>query len=245
MEKPVLGVIGIGEVGKAIAKIFKKNFIVLKKDLNFDEIGKNSINILHICIPYTKDFLKIITREIKILKPQLVIIHSTVLPTTTKKIFQKTNVPIVHSPVMGTHPNLAEDILRFTKFIGPVEENAGKLARQHLESVGIKVEVLGSSLETEVGKLLDTTYYGWNIIFAKIVGQICEKLNIDFSKVYTKFNEAYNEGYKKTRPNVTRPILKYEKGPVGGHCITPNAEILHQFSPSPLTSFLIKTNKKL
>lgn len=250
MIKSSVFVIGIGEVGAAIAEIFSKNFRVFKKDINFDEIGGQTIDYLHICIPYNKKFVTTAVTQIKKNKPKLTVIHSTVAVGTTRKIFKKTNLPIVHSPVRGTHPNLERDIKKFVKYAGPINEKSAKLAEDHLGEAGLKVELMEKPEETELGKLLDTTYYGWNILFTKLVGKLCENLNLDFDNVYTKFNKTYNEGYRKSKPEVLRPILKYihsddKQGGIGGHCVMENTKLLHEQYHLDFTKFLIEKNEKL
>lgn len=244
MAKAKIGVLGIGEVGKAIAGIFSKDFTVLKKDLTYDELGKNKVEVLHICLPYNNDFEKIVAGQAKINLPALIIIHSTVKPGTTQGIFDKTKIPTVHSPIMGAHPNLAKDLLIFTKIIGPTDKRSARLAVNHLEEVGIKTVVFNNSLESEISKLFDTTYYAWNIIFSKVLWKICQDKNLDFGNVYTRLNEVYNEGYSKSKPNVIRPILKYYPGPIGGHCIIPNVELLEKTIPSAISKIIIEENKK-
>ena len=245
MKKSTIGVMGIGEVGTAISQICRIFFKVLKKDIHYDEIKSTKLEVLHVCIPYKSNFEKSVTDQIRKSKPELVIIHSTVKPGTTASIFKKTGTAIVHSPVMGTHPNLKRDILKFTKFIGPTSKESANLAQNHFKIVGIKTTFLRDSFETELAKLLDTTYYAWNIIFNKIVAQVCQDLKVNFENVYTKFNQVYNEGYKISKPNVVRPVLKFQKGPIGGTCVVPNAQILHDSKPTPLTDFIIKFNKQL
>jgi hypothetical protein len=48
-----IGILGYGEVGQAIAK-FYKNYLV--KDLARDD-GLDGVEILHVCIPYDKNFI--------------------------------------------------------------------------------------------------------------------------------------------------------------------------------------------
>src|SRR5438128_906636 len=93
-----IGILGYGEIGKAIAK-FNKNPLI--KDLQRND-GLEHVDILHVCIPWSDNFVKIIKKEIKSIKPGLVIINSTVVPGTTKKI----SGMVVHSPIRGLHPNL-------------------------------------------------------------------------------------------------------------------------------------------
>lgn len=244
MAKLTIGVLGIGEVGSAIAEIFSTKFSVLKKELKYDQLKESKIEVLHVCLPYTTKFEKLVLEQAKKNKPDLIIIHSTVAPQTTAKIFLHSKTPTVHSPVMGTHPDLKNDILKFIKFIGPASERSQKLAEAHFKKVGIKTKTLQNSLETELGKLFDTTYYAWNIVFEKLMWQICDKTGVDFNNVYTEFNKVYNQGYQNSNPNVLRPILKHQPGPIGGHCLIPNAKILHSYLKTPLTTFLLEQNKK-
>ena len=144
---------------------------MFKKDLNFDDISDNHINFLHICIPFNDRFVEIVSSEILTIKPELTIIHSSVGVGTTSKIFENTKLPIVHSPVMGTHTNMVPDIKRFKKIIGGVNAESSKLAANHLENAGLKVLIMNNSNETELSKLLDTTYFGWNVIYCKLVGK--------------------------------------------------------------------------
>ncbi len=249
MQKKV-GVLGIGEVGSAIVKILSNKFEVLRKDVNFDEINNHSIEGLHICLPFSDQFSELVLNQIKKSKPKLTIIHSTIKVGTTKSIAEKVNSSVVHSPVMGTHPNLDIDMKNFIKLIGPTSDISGKLAATHLKKAGFKVHILNSSDETELGKLLDTTYFGWNIIFCKLVGKLCEETGLNFENVYTQFNQIYNQGYKKSKPNVIRPVLKYKypkdiDGGIGGHCVIPNAQVLNDQFKFEISDFIINTNEKL
>jgi len=237
--------LGVGEIGKAIGGILRKKFVVRRKDIDYDEIQKKRLGVFHVCLPYSNNFVKLVCLQAKLNKPKLIVIHSTVLPETTEKIYKKTKVPTVHSPVMGTHPNLEKDILNFVKIIGPCSKKSADLAVRHFEEVGIKTKVISNSTASEIGKLLDTAYYAWNIVFCKQVGELARVLDLKFEEIYTVFNEVYNQGYKITKPNVTRPLLRYEHGPIGGHCVVPNAHILNRYMKNDITDFIIKTNRKL
>lgn len=245
MEKATIGVLGIGEVGKAIAEIFSEKFTVLQKDLKYDELKNSKVYALHVCLPYSDKFENLVIKQISKNRPVLIIIHSTVMPGSTEKIFKKAKTPTVHSPVMGTHPNLKEDIKSFIKIIGPASKESASLAKKHFVKAGIKTQLFNSSIESEIGKLLDTSYYAWNILFSKLVWDICKIKKIDFDNVYSKFNKIYNSGYRKSKPNVTRPILNYQPGPIGGHCLIPNAQILNKATKSPIAKIVIELNKKL
>ena len=69
MNKSIIGVLGIGEVGSAISEILTKKYKVLKKDLNFDQIKNSKLEVLHICIPFDRNFTKLVVNQINKNKP--------------------------------------------------------------------------------------------------------------------------------------------------------------------------------
>lgn len=229
-----VGILGYGEVGQAIAKFYKKPKI---KDLKRDD-GLKGAEILHICITYSNKFVQIVKKEIREIQPKLTIIHSTVAPGTTKKI----GGMVVHSPIRGVHPNLFEGIKTFVKYIGADDKKAASLAKKHFQSLGIKTKVFFPSTTTELGKLLDTTYYGLCIAWHGEMKKICDKFGVDFENTVTDFNQTYNKGYAKLgMKHVVRPVLFPPKdGFIGGHCVTPNAEILKKFFKSRALDLLLQ-----
>ncbi|MBI2113287.1 MAG: hypothetical protein HYT50_01790 [Candidatus Wildermuthbacteria bacterium] len=232
-----VGILGHGEVGQAIAKFFASPRI---KDLSRKD-DFSGIDVLHVCIPWSNNFVDIVQKEIREYQPVLVIVHSTVIPGTTKKV----GSIAVHSPVRGTHPNLYEGVRTFVKYIGADDQALGRLAQEHLESVGMKTKLFTSSLATEVGKLLDTTYYGLCIAFHGEMKKLCDKLGVDFNDAVVDFNKTYNEGYGKLgMGHVARPVLYAPEGPIGGHCIIPNAELLSEFFKSKAIDLVLKYKKK-
>lgn len=232
-----IGILGYGEVGQAVAKFYKNPKL---KDLKRDD-GLSGVEILNVCIPWSEKFIDIVEKEIKNIKPELTIIHSTVAPETTKKLAQKFNGMVVHSPVRGVHPNLYKGIKTFIKYIGADDKKAGELAEKHLRSLDIKTRLFMPSMTTEVGKILDTTYYGVIIAWHGEMKKICEKFNIDFEKAVNDFNKTYNEGYTELgMNNVIRPVLYPPKGIIGGHCVVPNAQILKKYLDSLAIDLILK-----
>lgn len=227
------GILGYGEVGQAMAKFYKNPKI---KDLDRDDRLKG-VKVLHICIPWNDNFVKIVKKEIKEIKPKLTIIHSTVALGTTKKI----GGMIVHSPVRGIHPYLYQGIKTFVKYIGTDNKKAGRLAKEHFECLGIKTKIFMPSATTELGKLLDTSYYSLCIAWHNEMKKICDKAKVDFDEAVTDFNKTYNEGYKKLgKLNVIRPVLYPSKGGIGGHCLIPNVEILKKYYKSKVLDLILK-----
>jgi UDP-N-acetyl-D-mannosaminuronate dehydrogenase len=230
----LIGILGYGEVGQALAKFYRKPKI---KDLKRND-GLKGVEVLHICLPWSKNFIKISKKAISEIKPKLTIIHSTVAMGTTKKIGGMT----VHSPIRGIHPELYKGIKTFVKYIGADNKKAGELAKKHLESLGIKTKVFMPSAATEALKLWDTAQFAWMIVLNKEIKKWCDKKGLDFKAIYDEANKTYNEGYQKLdKPEVVRPYLKYMPGKIGGHCIIPNCYLLD----SEIAKLILKENKKL
>jgi len=232
MEK--IGILGYGETGRAVAKFYVRPRI---KDLKRDDNLKG-VDVLHVCIPYTSNFIKTVRKEIRKNQPGLTIIHSTVPIGTTKKI----GGMIVHSPIRGVHPHLFKGIITFLKFIGYDSKTAGVLAKKHFQRLGIKPKLVLGSQNTEALKLWSTTQYALFIILNKEIKKFCEENSLKFDIIYTLANQSYNEGYLKlNRPEVVRPWLKYFPGKIGGHCVIPNCRMLKGKIPK----FVLNQNKIL
>jgi len=234
-------VVGLGEIGSALCQVIDESgkYKLFKKDTDDIKI-REDIDIMHICIPYMGSFADIVANYIKKYNPKLIVINSTVRPGTTKSIYDKTKKNIVHSPVRGKHPKIKDGLLLFVKFIGPASKEAGEAAKEHFQSLGIKAEVVKSPMETELGKLFDTTYYGLCIAYHQEMERICRKFDADFGQTVTRFNETYNDGCKVINPNVVRPVLY--PGFIGGHCVMPNIGILKKDVRSEFLDAIEKSN---
>lgn len=243
-NKSKIGILGLGEVGQAIARFYKNPRI---KDLGRDD-GLTGVEILHICIPWSKNFVKIVKNEIRAVEPKLTIVHSTVAPGTTKKIIA--GLPqvyrrVVHSPVRGMHPDMYPGIKTFVKYIGADDKKSSKLAERHLRNLGIKTKTFMPSAATELGKLLDTTYYAVIIAWHGEMAKMCRRYGVNFEDAISDFNRTYNEGYEKLgKKNVVRPVLYPPKEGITGHCIIPNAEILKQYFKSRALDLVLQYKPK-
>lgn len=231
-------VIGGGEVGTSIKKVLdlrnddRTTFIIDKKDKDFKEkIKTSTCKTLHVCIPYSNNFEKQVLKYCQIFKPELVIIHSTIAVGTTESLnvafltSKVSPIPLIaHSPVRGQHPNMEKALLLFQKYVGTDDDKTFNKVKKELSN--IKLTKLNNSRESELGKLLSTSYYGICIAWHREMNKLCNHFNVDFKNVVTDFNITYNEGYSKLRPNVIRPVLTPPSGKIGGHCVRQNAKLL-------------------
>jgi len=238
-------IIGKGQIGKALEKHLSKHYKVFSRDKKEIEVPFKP-KIIHICYPYFNNFVKTTLKYIQKYSPKYVVLHSTVKVGTTRKIQQKTEAKVVHSPIIGVHPNLERGFKLFPKWVAP----RSHAIKRYFERTGMKVDFMQKPEETELAKILSTTYFGWNIVFCKEVWKLCRKFKVDFKRVYSEWNEKYNEGYlkwleyKDLKYSPIRPVLvpgvfmgKVEK--IGGHCVIPNCKLLS----CELTKIILKFNQ--
>ncbi len=211
-------IVGYGEVGQGLDKVLGGNSLVVDPDKGFMGVNPKGEepNVVHICIPPIEDFDEVVNRYKK--PGVLIIVHSSVAVGTCDRL------GVVHSPIRGVHPNMAEGIQTFVKYFGG--KDAEKAANIFSE-LGLIVKVFPEARTTEALKLWDTTQYGFLIMLEKYVHKWCEDNAIDFDAIYTEANRDYNEGYRALgRPEVVRPYLKHYPGKIGGHCVVPNGKLL-------------------
>ena len=189
------------------------------KNYTENEIIENP-QYLHVCLPgELEKFTDIVIEWInKIKNIQVVVIHSTVKPGTTKTIQERSSIPILFSPVRGVHRRFLDDIKKYTKFISFDDTEINSKIKKDLENRFKKVDWMSTTKTAELAKILvDTTYYGWLINYAQITKMICEKENVDFDEMW-KFADEIHENLGN------RP--KMFPGIIGGHCVIPNLNLV-------------------
>jgi UDP-glucose 6-dehydrogenase len=234
-------IVGYGELGKPLFEIVRGVYPevdwldVVNKDLDMNP------DIIHIAFPEQTraDFVSSSVQYIERFSPELVLIESTVTPGITLQIHRnlRNEVLLCHSPVRG---NIAEGmkkgLLQYTKFIGPVSPEAGTKASEYYESLGLRTYVCSSPIETELGKLFETTYRGLMMSWFQETHRICRHFEAQYGQVVDFIGSTEREG-KQTRP-------VFHPGLIGGHCIIPNAEKLLSVYYSKLAEALLESNRR-
>ena len=221
-------VLGMGEVGETLFHLLEeRNIDSIGIDVDSSKCKNYSKNdhiknpeYLHVCLPgELSEFMDITLNWInKIDGLEVVLVHSTVKPGTTKKIQKKSKIPVLFSPVRGVHKRFLDDIKKYTKFISSDKENIDPKIKLDLEKRFKKIDWMSTTKTAELAKILvDTTYYGWLINYAQITKMICEKEGIDFDEMW-KFADEIHENLGN------RP--KMYPGIIGGHCVIPNLNLI-------------------
>lgn len=226
-------IIGNGEVGKSLYDVLGEKYKISLRDIGGET--NEVFDVVHICFPYSKNFVKEVRRYKKLYKPKYTIIHSTIPVGTTNKC----GIGVYYSPVRGVHPNLEKGLKTFIKYLAPFSKDL----TEYFFDAGIIISGMATTPETlELAKIMSTTYYGWNIIFQKEMYKLCKKYGVDYDVAYLGWNRTYNEGYRELgMKEVIRPVLNNIKGKIGGHCVIPNLD----FIDSKITEFIKKYNNKI
>jgi hypothetical protein len=232
-------VVGIGEVGEALANVLETRYEVVRYDpyrAKFATVWPpGSYDYVHLCYPYDPEFEAQAMQWLG--KAGTLIVHSTVPVGTTRKLGPNA----VHSPVHGVHPRLEDGLRTFSKYVGGVDFDRAYHAASHMLEAGILALLVNNPEEAELSKLFCTLQYGFSIMLCKEARKLAERYGADFETIYTEANENYNKSYKALgKANVIRPVLVPEPGKIGGHCVVRNAELLG----GPLSQFLLDWNSQ-
>ena len=236
MKKDI--VVGLGEIGMPILKLLSEKIptdgydkIKNLNSIKFPNI--ENIEIMHVCIPFTKAFNKNVTQLISKFNPKIVVIHSTISPNTTKKLQAKIDLPIIYSATRGVHKRMSKDLKRYTKFFAvydyaPNSKWASRIFQNKLKKCGVKTKQMSQPVTLELAKVVcDTSYYGWLINFAQISKMIADKENVDYDEMWSFTDEI--QKFLKNRP-------KMFLGFIGGHCVIPNLELMDNKSLNQINS---------
>ena len=216
-------VVGIGEIGGALREVLGAHYEVFAKDVEQLELAE-PVQVMHVCYPYqVLDFVGTTCDYIAQYRPQLTVIHSTVLPGTTHGVEDRSGQAVAYSPVRGKHVSMARDLRRFTKFVAASSPDVAREAMEHLRDGGMPTEDFGVPEALELAKLVETTYLGVLIAWAQETERYAREVGAEYLQVM-----RFTEGIDYLPPVVFRP------GFIGGHCVMPNIDLLEGVRSSPL-----------
>ena len=216
--------IGYGEIGKAVHKVFSGQHDIEVYDSAFNvDTPTGEYDVLLVAIPYTPSFVEIVQGY----KAKHIIVFSTVPIGTCSQI------GACHCPVEGKHPYLAESMRKTTtKWLGGHDD----ICTEFVQSAGFYVQHLDKPEYTEFLKLRSTTLYGLNIEFARYSKSVCDDLGLDYEHVKSWDTWVDNLYHDLGMPWFRRYLLDPPKGTKGGHCVTPNALLLNEQYPDELVA---------
>jgi len=249
LVKPIVLVVGLGEVGRSLFELLRESekFEVYGWDIDEKKMQgvqqgdlPKEVDVLHICYlcRNQETFVKTTVAYMRLFRPELTIINSTIPPGTTEKIHTISGGHMVHSPVRGMHKSresMKRYLLFLTKYIGGVDEESARLACKHFEALGLKTKVLKSPVETELAKLFETTYRAWMIACFQEMHRTSRHFGADFDDVVDLLEDDH-------RVRFDRPI--HFPAVIGGHCLIPNTELLLESYDSEFLRLILGSNEK-
>lgn len=224
-------VVGLGEIGQPLLEILHEAHDAAGRDI--EDRPMDGVRVLHLCFPYSSDFVASATRYVSLYEPEVVVVNSTVIPGTSTEIEEKSGVPAVYSPVRGKHLQMRDELRHYRKFVAGASAQAVALVEEHFAAAGITTQRMASREALELAKLLETTYFGILIAWAQEVDRFTDAVGADYWETTSFFEEID-----------FLPPVGFQPGYIGGHCIMPNLELLEQVRNSPFIDLMRESNSR-
>ncbi|MGH3251292.1 MAG: hypothetical protein ACRDOI_34505 [Trebonia sp.] len=224
-------VVGLGEIGRPLLGILRETHDAAGRDI--EDRPFDGVQVLHLCFPYTPDFVSSAARYVSLYEPEVVVVNSTVVPGTTTEIQQKAGVPVVYSPVRGKHSRMTDELRRYRKFVAGTSVQAVALVEDHFSAAGIATQRMSSPEALELAKLLETTYFGVLVAWAQEMDRFADAVDTDYWET-TAFLEEID----------FLPPVGFQPGYIGGHCVMPNLELLEQVRRSRFIDVMRESNSR-
>jgi UDP-N-acetyl-D-mannosaminuronate dehydrogenase len=223
-------VVGMGEVGRPLLTILSRHYRCVGVDR--DPVPHDGpTSVMHICFPsQVPDFVAETVRYIDKYRPELTIINSTVVPGTTREVQRLAGRPVAYSPVRGKHARMAEDMLRYRKFVAAVDAETQERACAHFSAAGFTVDGFRTPEIGELSKLIETTWLGILVGWAQEAERFAQFFGGSFEDVDRFIEEV------EFLPSGIFP------GVIGGHCVMPNIQLLQQQFDSEFLRAVVHSN---
>jgi len=170
-------------------------------------------------------------------KPEtLVAIESTILPGTSKKIFEETfkgKVKLVHAP----HRYWADQADKYgvnqVRVIGAVNQeslNAGM--NFYKDQLGIPMHKVSAVEVAEMCKITENSHRYLQIAFAEDLKMMCSRIGMNFAELREAMNTKWNVDLPEARDGI------------GRHCLPKDIRYVTSLTPSILLSSAMEVDKK-
>ena len=225
-------VAGLGEIGNPILKLVSNATIAVGYDINsklsdvtrLKKYQHLQTRFVHVCIPYNEKFIDNVESLFEQFDPKSIVIHSTISPNTTKNLQEKLPIPVIYSATRGVHKRMLHDLRRYTKFyaVEPNTSEAKTISAEYsklMRKCGLKTKKMTNPVTLELAKIIcDTSYLGWLINYAQISNMIAIQHGVNYDEMWMFSDEIHK--FLGNRP-------KMFPGYIGGHCVIPNLDLMH------------------
>lgn len=199
-----VGVVGYGYVGKAVEYGFKPNNQVLVYDkflpsVTLPRVVKKS-QIVFVCVPtpmdraYQKIDLSIVEQVVgdivrsakRSKKRPIIVIKSTVIPGTTRKLGEKFKYKeMAFNPEFLTEANYLDDFVNADRIIvgGDIDWVRQRVVDLYRDSFPRTKVFQTDPVTAEMVKYMANTFLATKVLFANEMYDLCEKLGIKYEEV--------------------------------------------------------------
>lgn len=251
-----IAIVGMGIVGTGMYNLFKDQFEVIKYDIGGDKEAVNKCDLAIICVPTnmqedgTAD-TSIVDECVSWIEAPLILIKSTVPPTTTEMLSKKYNKSVCFSPeYMGESKNFTP----FWKYADPKEakmhdfvivggDNGSEILNYFMRVMAVDAHYIScTSREAELVKYMENSYFATKVAFCNEFYDIAKVFDIDFKKV----REMWLLDSRIDRNHTL--VFEWERG-FGGKCLPKDTSAIVKaseevgYSPIILKA-VIKSNEK-
>ena len=231
MSDKIVIVAGLGEVGGPLFEILSRSYPC--KGIDVAPVAIHApCSVLHVCYPFNiPDFVGTTISYIEKYQPELTVINSTLRVGTVRQIQERVDTPVVYSPVRGKHAKMAQDMLRYQKFVAGPSPESTERAMQHFAGAGFRVAAFRTPEIGELSKLLETTWLGILIGWAQDVERMAAECGASYEEVNAFIQEI------SFLPTHVFP------GRIGGHCVMPNIALLRDKFSSMFLDAVVESNQ--
>jgi len=239
--KNKLSIVGMGFVGSALYNGFSPYFEIkmydkFKKEYNELEETVNFSDFIFLCVPTPVnsngeqdlsniyDSIRSINKVIK--KRKIIIIKSTILPGTIRKLSKefKDSLDFVFNPEFLTERNALNDFLNQTRIVlgGDMKDSYSINMVEELYRIRFKATPIYKVKyeEAELVKYMCNCYFSTKVSFMNEIYDMCKLLNIDFETV----RELFVGDMRITDSHTRVPGFDGDRG-FGGKCVLPTAKL--------------------
>ena len=166
----------------------------------------------------------------------LVAIESTIIPGTSKKIFEtyfKRRLLLVHAPHRYWADEPEKHGVNQLRVMGAVNEESLKTGLEfYQETLGIPMHVCSSVEVAEMCKIAENSHRYLQIAFAEDLKMMCAKIGINFEELRAACNTKWNVDIPEARDGI------------GRHCLPKDIRYVTSIAPSILLESAITVDKK-
>ena len=243
-------IIGMGEVGSALAEVFGERRDIATHDPNRGLHAPTDApyDWMHIVFPYSDDFKTLVASYADTFNPVCIVIHSTVpigtMRAICKESFEAEHRTYYYSPVRGRHPHLARALRDFPKwYASAIPGQADIDIEAYFARAGMQTRKAPSFEVLELMKLWETTSFAVQLImWAEIENEMKSMSGNRAANMTAMKNWLFEKRRVYDGDIGLCPVLDLAPGPLGGHCLRTNILLGREYLHPSLYDWLISVD---